>query len=281
MALTIVKASGETEDFRIQKLIDSLMRSGVPPDVASDIAGQVERQISPRTHTNHIFRLAKRLLKRYNAASCMRYSLKGAISALGPSGYPFEQYFARVLSAYGYRVELNKFVEGYCVRHEVDIIAKKDEERFVIECKYHSEGGKSTDVKTALYVHARFADIKKAEDLRSPPASVRQGWLVTNTRCTSEAIAYAECMGLRIVSWRYPEEESLARMIENKRLYPVTVLPSAKKRVLETLLSRNLILAGDIAGMDPGVFIARSGLEGDIASALKNEADRLCAGPQP
>src|SRR3972149_4640100 len=92
----------------------------------------------------------------------MRYSIKKAISDLGPSGYPFERYFARVLEAYGYSSELNLIVEGHCVSHEVDILARKGGGLYVIECKYHNDGGKPTDVKTALYVHSRFMDIKKA-----------------------------------------------------------------------------------------------------------------------
>ncbi|HXX56992.1 MAG TPA: restriction endonuclease [Thermodesulfovibrionales bacterium] len=276
MAKTVTKSSGRDEAFDVRKLADSLIRSGASSDAAFAIAERVENEIGPSSHTRHIFKLAKRLLKQQNHVSGMRYSLKRAIFALGPSGYPFEKYFARVLKAYGYAVELDKFIEGYCVTHEVDVVAHKDDEHFMIECKYHNEGGKPTDVKIALYVHSRFADINKAYELKRQATMMSQGWLVTNTRCTSDAIQYASCVGLKIVSWRYPEKESLETMIEEKRLYPVTILPSARKDALEVLFRNDIILVKDIADTDEELFIGRSGLDRTAAKLLKQEADRLC-----
>jgi hypothetical protein len=276
MAKTVIKASGRVEEFDLQKLTASLIRSGAPEDVALDIAQKVEIQVSPSSSTRHIYKVAKKMLKQYNHASGMRYSIKRAISSLGPSGYPFEKYFGKILTAYGYAVEMNRMIEGYCVQHEVDLFASKDKDHYVIECKYHSEGGSPTDVKIALYVHSRFADIRKAFEMKRGDMHITQGWLVTNTRCTSDAIRYAHCVGLKIVSWRYPEGESLESMVERRRLYPVTILSSAKKQSLDMLFRNNIILAQDIADMDEETFIEKSGLDERTALALKGEADKIC-----
>lgn len=276
MAKTVIKASGREEVFDSGKLISSLVRSGAPEDVAAEIAKKVEVQISPSSHTRHIYRLAKRMLRKYNHVSGIRYSIKKAISSLGPSGYPFEKYFAKILAAYGYSVELNRVIEGFCVSHEVDVLASKDKEQCVIECKYHTEGGKATDVKVAMYVHSRVEDIKKASALQKGGLQVTQGWLVTNTRCTSDAIRFADCTGLKIVSWRHPEADSLEKMIEGKKLYPVTILSAMKKQSLDVLLRNNIVLAQDIADMDEQTFIRKSGLDIRTAAALKAEADKLC-----
>jgi AF1548-like, C-terminal/Restriction endonuclease len=282
MSIPIVKASGQSEDFDIRKLVDSLIRSGASEDIALNIAQKVAAQITPRLRTKHIFRMARKLLRHYNRAADMRYSIKRGIYALGPAGYQFEQYFARILREYGYSVEVNKILHGYCVTHEVDVFATKADEGFVIECKYHSNGGIPTDVKTALYIHSRFTDIKRAyESVPENPVLIRQGWLVTNTRCSSDAIKFAECMGLKIVSWRYPEKESLEKMIENKSLYPVTILTSVKRNILDMLFRNNFILAKDIADIDRQTFVAKSGLDTEIAGMLKREADELCFFRQP
>lgn len=276
MDIPIVKSSGRIERFDLQKLADSLVRSGAPPDVAQDIARTVGTQISPSSRTKAIFRLARKLLRQYNRVSEMKYSLKKALSALGPSGYPFEKYVARILKAHGYAVEVDKVLEGYCVSHEVDVFATKGNEHFVIECKYHSNGGNPTDVKIALYVHSRFEDIRKAYARTPGGTALYRGMLVTNTRCTSDAIKYAECAGLGIMSWRYPEKESLEKMIEQKRLYPVTILPSARKGTLEALFRNDIILAQDIADMDAQMFLKKSGLDAATAGAIKRQADALC-----
>lgn len=275
---TIIKESGRPEEFDVQKLIDSLVRSGASPDTAGKIAGEVERRITPNMRTKHIYGLAKRLLRQYSSVSSMRYSLKRALASLGPSGYPFEKYFARVLAAHGYAVEVNRIVEGYCVTHEVDVLAVKGNEHCVIECKYHNDGGKPTDVKVALYVHSRFRDIEKARQLKAGPGNgmVHQGWLVTNTRCTTDAIKYAECAGLKIVSWRYPAADSLERMIEGRLLYPVNVLPAVRQEALEPLFRSDIVLAQEIADMSEEAFLARSGLDSRTARLIKKQADELC-----
>jgi hypothetical protein len=277
MLLNVVKASGQTETFHIEKLANSLMRSGASEEAAWDIARQVAVQLAPSTPTRRIFRMAKKLLRQYNRASDMRYSIKKAIYSLGPSGYPFEKYFARILKTQGYAVEVNPIMQGRCVTHEVDVFAKKESRGFIIECKYHSNGGIPTDVKIALYVNSRFNDIQQAHSLmQKQTVSIEQGWLVTNTRCTSDAIKYAECVGLRVVSWKYPEKESLERMIENNRLYPVTILSSIRKNSIEALFKNDIILARDIADLDEQAFLRRSGLDANTARILKKEADELC-----
>ncbi|MDH4230701.1 MAG: restriction endonuclease [Nitrospirota bacterium] len=277
MAITILKASGQPEEFDIQKLVNSLIRSGAPADAAEDIAGEVAKKLTLSTKTKDIYRMARKLLKHYNLAAGMRYSLKKALSSLGPSGYPFEQYVGRILQGHGYSVEVGQIISGYCVKHEVDVVAKNGDEHFIIECKYHSDGGKPTDVKVALYIHSRFNDIRKAFELMPGQGHyVYQGWLVTNTRCTTDAIQYAECVGLRIMSWRYPETGSLEKMIEEKRLYPATILPSARRKSLEALFRNNFILAQDIADVDEEVFLRKSGLDHRTARSIKREADEIC-----
>ncbi|MEJ2696469.1 MAG: restriction endonuclease [Candidatus Sulfobium sp.] len=273
----IVKASGVPQKFDVRKLADSLMRSGAPEDVALDIARKVGRQVPPEASTKAVFRMAKRLLRRHNRVSGMRYSLKNALYALGPAGFRFERYIARILKAQGYSTAVDRIMDGYCVKHEVDVLATRKGEHFVVECKYHSDGGTATDVKTALYVHSRFVDIRKACELKpGHPRGVHYGMLVTNTRCTSDAIKYAECVGLRVMSWKYPDKESLERTIEDRKLYPASILHSARKRTLEALFSHNIILAQDIASMGEQVLVRKSGIDHATARALKREAEALC-----
>jgi hypothetical protein len=280
MAFDVIKASGESEEFKMQKLVDSLIRSGASEDAALDIARKVESQIKPSMHTRHIYRIARKMLRRYSKTADMRYSIKRAIYMLGPAGYQFEKYFAGILKAYGYSAETNRFLKGYCVTHEVDIFAVRNNIGGVIECKYHSNGGSPTDVKIALYVYSRFMDIKKAYEFsHENRVLIDEGWLVTNTRCTSDAIKYAACVGLKVVSWKYPDENSLERMIENKKLYPVTILSSMRKTSLDILFKHGIILVRDIADMDEAIFTKRSGLDAATASTLKREADELYLHP--
>ena len=78
------------------------------------------------------------------------------------------------------------------------------------------------------------------------------------------------------MSWRYPETGSLEKMIEKKRLWPATILPSARRKSLEALFRNNFILAQDIADVDEEVFLRKSGLDPRTARAIKREADAIC-----
>jgi hypothetical protein len=160
----------------------------------------------------------------------------------------------------------------------VDVLAAKDSRVCVIECKHHTDGDKPDDIKIALYVHSRFNDIRKAMELSPDYNSfAHEGWLVTNTRCSSDAITYAECAGLKILSWKYPEPEGLELMIERKRLYPVTILPAATRNAMHVLTQNNIIMMQEIVDMEESAFIRKSGLDRNSAIAIKREADDICS----
>lgn len=275
--MDIVKASGEVQGFSRQKLFDSLISSGVSPATAEEVVNKVAAEITPGISTKKLFKMAKRLLKQRDSVAGMRYSIKDAIYDLGPSGYPFEKYVARILKGLEYQVTVGEIIDGYCVKHEIDILAKKEKERCMVECKFHQNGGVASDVKIALYVYARFMDVKTAWERSSPaPDMISQGWLVTNTRFSSEALQYANCMGLKVTGWKYPKNGSLERMIENKRMYPVTILPAARRQVLETLLRNDLILARDVMEKTVEQLAAITHLDVKAVTPLKAQADRLC-----
>jgi len=40
---------------------------------------------------------------------------------LGPTGYPFEKYIAKVLNTYNFTTKTNQVLNGKCVFHEVDV----------------------------------------------------------------------------------------------------------------------------------------------------------------
>ena len=92
MNMEIIKASGEREAFNKEKVRRSLQRAGARPDLAKDIAGQIERRVRDGMTTQEIYRLAFSLLRHTRKPLAARYSLKKAIFQLGPEGYPFERF---------------------------------------------------------------------------------------------------------------------------------------------------------------------------------------------
>lgn len=275
MKIKIKKASGVIEDFNADKLLESLIRSGADRDQAEEVIGKIIPDIQPYTSTRKIFRLAHKYLKQFNRSSVLRYSLKKALMRLGPTGYPFESYVSELLKNYGYDVKVGVTLEGRCVKHEVDVFAVNNSEISFVECKYRNRAENAPDVKVAMYFHSRFRDLRSAMKNQYPDKSFT-GWLITNTRFTADAIQYAECNGLKLKSWGYPEKESLEKMIEERKLYPITVMSGLTSGQIRKLFERKIILMKDLAKMDTNVIKILLSISDRRAAALKEEADKLC-----
>ncbi|MBI5056094.1 MAG: restriction endonuclease [Nitrospirae bacterium] len=275
MNIKIKKASGIIEDFNSQKLLESLIRSGADREHAEEVIERMVPEITPYTSTKRIFRLAHKYLRQFNHASVLRYSLKRALFRLGPSGYPFEKFFAELLRHYGYHADVNVIMEGQCVKHEIDVFAESEKEILLVECKYRNTAEGAPDVKTTLYVNSRFQDLKPVIKSRYPNKAFA-GWLVTNTRFTSDALQYSRCIGLKVKSWRYPDNNSLEKMIEDKKLYPVTVMSTLNSAQIRRLIEHRVILMKDLAQMKAQDIQKLLSVKESKASILKQQADELC-----
>lgn len=273
--MKIKKASGLIEDFDPRKLIESLMRAGAEREQAEDILERVLPDISPFTSTRKIYRLAHKYLKDFNRSTVLRYSLKNALMRLGPSGYPFEKYMGELLKIYGYDSKTNLLLEGKCVTHEVDVLAVNQKEVILVECKYRNRANSAPDVKVAMYVHSRFQDLNTTLSSSYEGKTVRD-WLVTNTRFTEEAIRYADCAGFHVKSWRHPKNDSLEKIIEDKKLYPVTVLSSLNTSQIKKLIEHHIILMRTLAKVDLKRVQSMLSLSEKRARGLLKEANDLC-----
>lgn len=248
---TVIKSDGNIETIDPEKIINSIMKSGASRKKAEKAFDLIKKDIHGRMTSGQIHEITHGVLEKMEHKLAIRYSLKKAMMDLGPQGFIFEKYIARMLSEYGYSTKLDQTIKGSCVNHEVDVVAEKKDKIFFIECKYHNDRGIHSDVKTALYVHARFLDIVKACRTDSKKDCNYQGWLVTNTKASSDAIKYGECVGLRILAWKYPQEHNLQYYIENKKLYPVSIIPSIKKKHLDELFGADIIMIQDFLSTDP------------------------------
>jgi Holliday junction resolvase len=275
MNIKVKKASGITEDFNPDKLLGSLIRSGADRDQAGEVISLMIPEIQPYTSTKKIFRLARKYLRQFNRSTVLRYSLKKSLLRLGPSGYPFEKYVGELLKNYGYSVNTGVIMEGRCIKHEVDVFAFNNNEIRLMECKYRNRVENAPDVKVAMYFHSRFRDLHSGMKTQYPGKSF-SGWLVTNTRFTEDAIKYADCSGLKLISWRHPVKGSLEQIIEEKKLYPVTVLSGLTSGQTRQLFEQKVILMKDLAKMAPGDIKRLLSVSDRRALALKEQADKLC-----
>jgi hypothetical protein len=273
--ISVVKASGEILPFSEEKLRKSLMRSGASDELIDAVIGEVLSSLYEGISTKKIYQIAFSLLKKKSRLTAGKYHLKRAIMELGPSGFPFEKYFGEILKHEGYSVVVGQIVKGKCVNHEIDVIAERDNHHFMIECKYHNHPGTVSDVKIPLYIQARFKDVEAAWiQLPGHSAKFHQGWVVTNTRFTGDAITYGNCAGLKLIGWSYPDGDSLRNRIDRSGLYPVTCLTTINKKEKQELLTKKVVLCQEV--LDNDALLLSIGIKPVRINGIIHEARQLC-----
>lgn len=271
----VVKANGEREIFNETKLRDSLRRSGAEEDVISKVVERVLREMRDGMSTEQIYKHAFALLKKTHKGVAAQYSLRRAIRDLGPSGFPFERFVGEILKAKGYDVSVGVIVQGFCIDHEVDVSARKDNTHLMVECKFHHEDGFKTDLKVALYVRERFNDIEKRhKTLTDKSEQFHEAWLVTNTKLTSKAIQYSMCAGLKVIGWSYPHVGNLQDLVNETMLHPVTVLTTLSGGEKKRLMEQDIVLCRDLTKQKKA--LRALGMSEEKIQKILNEVVGVC-----
>ena len=274
--LFITKASGEAAKFSEVKLRTSMQRAGATDLQINGIIDEISPKLYEGISTKKIYKQAFSLLKGSSRHIAAKYHLKGAIMELGPSGFPFEKYIAEILRYQGYEgIKVGEIVQGKCVQHEIDVIAKIDNHQLMIECKYHNHPGIFCDVKVPLYIHARFMDVE-AQWIKFPQQKITsyQGCVFTNTRFSSDAIQYGTCSGLKLIGWDYPLQGSLKEQIDTLSLYPITCLTSLTKNEKQRLIDRKIVLCKEILNNEK--LLEQIGVKLSRIDIVMQETHQLC-----
>lgn len=252
--ITVVKANGKREAFEPEKLLASLLHSGASDESAEKAVAHILPQLHNDISTNEIYRKAFEYLKNVEKPVARKYSLRRAVMELGPSGFPFESFFAELLKAQGFETLTGQMVLGGCVPHEVDVVAWNAKKLIMVEAKFHNELGTKSDLKVALYVKARFDDIRdNVFDYGGQDRKVTDCWLVTNTKFSSTAIHYAECKNMTLIGWNYPEKGNLEDLIVEQGLHPITCLTSLSGKEKKMLVDSHVVLCSSLKE-EPGIL---------------------------
>lgn len=225
--------------FNENKILSTCRRAGANRKTAQRILKNVKSQIYQGIGTDNIYKLVLNAIseERGGPALRQRYQLKEAIMKLGPNGFAFENYVGNVMHHYGLDIQgIRSKVKGECTTHEIDLIALSKKKKFLIECKHNSYRGGYVGLKVSLYTHARFLDTLPMFDAEA---------IVCNAKVSQNAKKYAKCIGQQIFSWRYPPKQSLEKIIEDYKLYPITIL-NLNSYELEKFSELNIMIAKDI-----------------------------------
>jgi len=273
--IEIIKSSGEKAKFSLDKLRNSLKHSGADHNLVAEILDKVHDELYDGISTTEIYNRAYALLKKKKSVFASKYKLKKAIYELGPTGFPFERFVSAILEYTGYSTKVDVIMDGICVTHEIDVVAEKNGQTTIIECKFHGEEGRNCNVKVPLYIHSRFNDVKQHWDNKKRETKeLDSGWVVTNTRFTAHAIQFGNCVGLYLLSWDYPLEDGLKDRIDRLALYPITVSTLLTKREKQFLLSRDVVLCRQL--WKDKFFLDHLGISNTRKVKILKEMKQLC-----
>lgn len=243
----IVKADGQRQLFRSQKLRDSLDRAGASTGEISVIVSRIEDGLLDGMTTRDIYKRAFKILKEGDRSVAGKYSLRESILQMGPSGYPFEDFIAELFRRRGYDAHAGDFVPGKCIQHEMDVIACKDgKELIMAETKFHNVYGLKSDIQDALYTKARFDDIRGGSFQYYGRNKLDSAWLITNTKFSSQAIQYGQCVGLNMLGWKFPQNAGLEVWIQESGLLPITCLTTLSQKQKQILMKNGVVLKDDV-----------------------------------
>ncbi len=249
--MQVTKMDGTQEEFDASKLYGSLERSGADETTIDSIINHIESELHDGITTTHIYKRAFKLLdkKLHTPEVNFRYSLRRAISEFGPSGFPFEKFVGEVFRLKGYTIEVGKKLKGRCVSHEMDVIGKTEDEIFTAELKFHNKLTIKTDLKVTLYVRARFDDLIAGGFYGDKKQRLA---IITNTKFSSNAIAYGECAGIELIGWNYPRKGrgNLHDLIIESGIHPLTCLSSLTKKQKQHFLNQGVVLCQELMDND-------------------------------
>jgi hypothetical protein len=270
----ITKADGSKEKFDVNKLKTSLLRAGTPEKVVEDVISHVTSELSDGMTTREIYKHAFEMLHKDDRPIAIKYSLKRAVLELGPSGFPFEKFVAEIFKAQGFMAETGKIVKGFCVEHEIDVVAWNDQKLLMVEAKFHNEPGIKSDLKVVLYVKARFDDLRKMTFKYGRERELDEAWLVTNTKFSKTALDYGSCQGgLVMVGWNYPPNGNLHDMILSSKLHPITCLTTLNGREKKSILEQGYVLCKSV--VESPTILTSAGLSEQKVKKVIEEVESL------
>jgi hypothetical protein len=276
----VINSNGQRERFSFQKVYRSARNVGASKESANRIAATIEKEIYPEIKTSKIFARVKELLYKETPGAALKFNIKEGIRKLGPTGFPFEKFVSEIFKKLGFETQTNLFLSGFCLNdYETDFVARKENLIYVGECKYRNFAGEEVHLRDALANYARFQDVLKGpyfEEEKKRNYQVKT-IMVTNARFTSRAVQYFSCMDIDYIGWKSPKNNSLEYLIEKYGLYPITILPSLKGYLENIFVSEKMMMAQDVAKIDPQEFSKKFNISIKHLSPLIEEAKLLLA----
>ncbi|WP_455369089.1 ATP cone domain-containing protein [[Eubacterium] cellulosolvens] len=250
MTIFVIKVDGSTESFDRRKVVRTCIRMGASEEIAETIAKKIEEKIYDGIESRKILQMIFSSMRRYRPICRHIIDLRKSLSLI-KSKPDFEFYIQELFREYGYTVLSNQIIQGKCVEHEVDALIKKDGKTTIVEVKHHSDYHKPTGLDEARIARAVYEDVKEGFENGSNDLKIDHVMIISNTKLSEHAKRYVKCRKIGHIGWSYPRHYDLQTMIEEKKLYPVSIMRGLKTQVRESLASNGIVMIKQLLKMNP------------------------------
>ena len=273
----VTKADGTRQPFDKTKIMRTCLRMGATLAVAESIAEEIETRIYDGIETKKILQMIFRSLRKHKPVIRHQIDLRKALSLLNPAP-DFERFIRLLLSEHGYEVTPNQIVRGRCVEHEIDAVARKNGKTCIVEVKHHYKYHTPTSLDVSRISRAVFEDVTEGYELGLNNLKIDYAMIVCNTKLSEHAKRYADCRGIRHIGWSSPPNHDLQTMIEEKKLYPITLLKGLNAETRNKLAHNGVILLKQLTEKTPTELRRQTGISKEKLGSIVGKARAILSG---
>jgi len=282
--VNVLKYDGSRQPFDKNKIYNTCIRMRATPQEASSVADKVAAKVYEGIPTKKILQLTFTFLRQHRPEIKHRIDLREAISLMR-SKPDFERFIQLMLKAEGYDVEPNQIVQGSCVDHEIDAIARKEtgkgkgndvrNEVIYVEVKHHIQSHTYTGVGVFLEARATFEDIVEGFKQKKNNCNFNRVLVITNTKLSEHAIRYADCRNISHMAWHDPPERGLEEIVEQHGFYPVTLLRGVDRNIIDRLGDAGIVLLKQLADEDLYKLSRETRIPRNVLQELVSKANEI------
>ena len=271
MTIFVTKANGTREPFDRAKLVRTCRRMGATEEIAHHIAKSIEARLFDGIETKKILSMIFVSMRKHKPILKHMIDLRKSLSLLR-SKPDFELFIQLLLKEYGYDVVPNLIIRGKCVEHEVDALASKEGITMIVEVKHHFDYHTPTGLDEARIARAVFEDATEGHEIGSNDLEIDEVMIVSNTKLSGHAERYVKCRNIKHVGWSHPPKSALQNLIEDKKLYPITILRGLRSPVRDKLVSTGIVMIKQLTEIDPNELRRRARISKNDSESIINKA---------
>lgn len=268
--VTVVKADGASEPFNREKVFKTCLKLCGSVELAEKVSKRVEEQVYDGISTREILSAIFKIMAEYKPAIAYRVDLRTSLSLLR-SKPDFENFISQIFRNLGFEVERNIIVQGFCIEHEVDVLASKEDKLVYVEVKHHINPHKYVDLDVVEKVWATLLDIREGYEKGLNKLNISKPLVATNTKFTNHAYKYAKCRGIDLLGWGTADTMDLEKLIVEFKLYPITILKGFELNTLYKVIDMGYVTVKQLADSAASTLL-KAGLSEKDANLLVERA---------